>query len=224
MSIKRLSGRLEGVLTSHLTSAGRSFSAREDSRAFGGMIEQSITSDWNGICAAMNVVEHPGAGKKSIYDAAFQSNRRPIDIVGVDVRTKDLDEKRYSDGGVCSVGNLLQFMVQRNGILLIAEVGHKVSKRGSEHRVIAYVRVAPLHCLPEASYRIENLGTGQIRLNQSICECYDGIEWNRSNHQFYEILCPLAIGHYKKVVQTSTGRVKAIEAFIAGNYDSISLK
>ncbi len=143
MNTKQLSRRLECILTSHLNSIGRSVSAREDSRAFGGMIERSITDDWSAICAKVGVVDLADAGKKSIYDAAFQRKRRHNEIVGVDVRTKDLDAKRYSDGGVCSVNNLLQFMVQRKGILLIAEVGHKVSKRGPKQWVIDYVRVAP---------------------------------------------------------------------------------
>ncbi len=224
MHIKQLSSQLEKTLTSHLESAGRSVSAREDSRAFGGMIERSITDDWSAICAKLDVVDHADAGRKSIYDAAFQLRRRHNEIVGVDVRTKDLDERRYTDGGICSVKNLLQFMLQRNGLLLVAEVGHKNSRQRLEHRVIDYVRVAPLHCLPEANYRIENLGTGQIRLNQSIYQCYDGICWERSNQQFYEIFCPLAIDHYKKVSQTSRRRMNAIKAFIAGNYASISLK
>lgn len=223
MNEKRLCLQLERIVTEVLSSERKQYHAREDSRAFGGMIEQSITSNWNGICAAMNVMELPKAGRKSIYDAAFQLNRRSIEIVGVDVRTKDLDAKKYTDGGVCSVNNLLQFMVQRNGILLVAEVGHSASKQGTKQRVIDYVRVAPLHCLSEASYRIENLGTGQIRLNQSIDECRDTIDWTRTKREFYDILCPLAIKHYENVIRTSTKRVKAIETFSSGNYESISL-
>jgi hypothetical protein len=224
MILKKLCEKVERHIEDRLSAVGNAFDSREDSRAFGGMIEKAIADKWAGICASMRGTALPEPGKRTIYDVALKTTGRGSLLVGVDIRTRDLDEKKYSDGGVCSVKNLLQFMVRQHGLLLVAEVGHSVSKQSTKHRVIDYVRVAPLQCLPKASYRIENLGTGQIRLNQSISGCYNGINWDRSNHQFYEILCPLAIDHYRKVIQTSTGRVKAIKAFVAGNYDNISLK
>ena len=48
-------------------------------------------------------------------------------IVGIDVKTKDLDSKKYSDGGICAVGNLLKFLANDRGQFIIAELGHNQS-------------------------------------------------------------------------------------------------
>jgi hypothetical protein len=46
-------------------------SAREDSRAFGAMIEKRITETWVEICSLMGVVPLELPGRRSIFDCAF---------------------------------------------------------------------------------------------------------------------------------------------------------
>ncbi len=93
-------------------------------------------------------------GRRTIYDFACE-----IDgvLVGFDVKTKDLDATRYSDGGVCAVGNLLKYMANDAGVFMIVEFGHKDSDSKGTGRDIHYIRIAPFHTLPKDIYRIENL-------------------------------------------------------------------
>lgn len=58
-------------------------------------------------------------------------------LIGLDVKTKDLDGKAYSDGGVCSVDNLIQFLVRDRAILLLAEIAHQSD--GNRGRRVAEV-------------------------------------------------------------------------------------
>lgn len=148
-----------GELFSELLSG---ISEREDSRAFGAMIEKKITENWKKICADLGhePVEIPG--RRTIFDFACKVNGQ---LFGFDVKTKDLDSNRYSDGGVCAVGNLLKYLANDKGIFMIVEFGHNQSGSEGNTRDIEYIRVAPFHLLPQDCYRIENLGTGQVRLN-----------------------------------------------------------
>lgn len=61
-------------------------------------------------------------GRRTIYDFASRYNNS---FYGFDVKTKDLDSDRYSDGGVCSVANLLKFLANEKAIFVVAEFGHR---------------------------------------------------------------------------------------------------
>lgn len=90
---------------------------REDSRAFGAMIERKITQNWSMLCEKLNCEPVSTPGKRTIFDFACKIDGT---LFGFDVKTKDLDSKKYSDGGVCAVGNLLKFLAN--------------DKRGVRHR------------------------------------------------------------------------------------------
>lgn len=87
----------------------RTFPEQPDSRAFGASIEDAVVPAWPEVCAAIGVDPLPRPGRRTIYDAALLMDGT---LVGVDIRTKDLASGRYSDGGVCAVGNLLRWMVR----------------------------------------------------------------------------------------------------------------
>lgn len=139
-------------------------------------------------------------------------------VYGVDLKTKDLDKNRYSDGGVCAVGNLLKFMANDNGVFLIAEFGHTLSVPDSGIRDLEYIHVAPFHCLPASAYRIENLGTGQVRLNYSINQVWDEIEWDRTPKAFFDIFTELAITHYERVGRDAAKRKQSMIEFRKAGY------
>ena len=56
--------------------------------------------------------------------------------------------------------------------------------------------MAPFHCLPDNVYRIENPGTGQVRLNYTINQVWSEINWERTYYELFEIFCELAIIHH----------------------------
>lgn len=95
--------------------------------------------------------------------------------------------EEYSDGGVCAVGNLLKYLANDKGVFVIVEFGHNQSNEKSNIRDIEYIRAVPFHCLPSDCYRIENLGTGQVRLNYSINQVWEEIDWMRSYHTFFDV-------------------------------------
>ena len=194
-------------------------SAREDSRAFGAMVERIITSNWQEICSRLKVTPLDIPGRRTIFDCAYSDS----DLVyGLDVKTKDLDGTSYSDGGICAVGNLLKFLANDNGVFLIVEIGHSSSSNQRDKRDIEYIYVAPFTCLPADTYRIENLGTGQVRLNNSISEVFPDINWSRSNEEFYEIFSDLAITHYERVVGDAKKRIESINSFKKNGYRNFS--
>jgi hypothetical protein len=184
-------------------------SAREDSRAFGAMIERRITETWVSICEKMGVTPLRLPGRRSIFDCAFEYEGKTY---GLDVKTKDLDSTSYSDGGICAVGNLLKFMANEHGVFLMVEVGHSKSENANA-RDIQYIHVAPFSCMPYESIRIENLGTGQLRLNDSVKEVYELIDWSRTKDQFFEIFTALTLTHYKRVARDAQKRIDSINAF-----------
>jgi len=139
-------------------------------------------------------------------------------LVGVDVKTKDLDSTRYSDGGICAVGNLLKFLANDNGVFLLAEFGHNKSSERSERRDIEYIRVAPFVMLPQNAYRIENLGTGQLRLNYTINQVWDEIDWDREIDEFYDLFIDLSIQHYRRASRDAMKRIAALEDFRRSGY------
>ena len=189
--------------------------AREDSRAFGAMIERRILDNWQGICERCGFTPVDLPGRRTIFDFGFTIENR---IVGIDVKTKDLDTTKYSDGGICAVGNLLKFLANDKGQFIIAEFGHNQSSTTTDARDLEYIRLAPFILLPENSYRIENLGTGQVRLNYTINQVWDEIEWGREVKAFYDIFTDLAIKHYQRVGRDAQKRLQAIESFRRGGY------
>ena len=190
-------------------------SEREDSRAFGGMIQKRITTSWAKICSGLGFTALPLPGAKTIFDFACEVEGVKY---GIDLKTKDLDKNRYSDGGVCAVGNLLKFMANDKGVFLIAEFGHTLSDPDSGIRDIEYIHVAPFHCLPASAYRIENLGTGQVRLNYSINQVWDEIEWDRTPKDFFDIFTELAIAHYERVGRDAATRMQSMIEFRKAGY------
>jgi hypothetical protein len=72
---------------------------REDSRAFGAMVERQITANWDHLCSEMGYQALAIPGRRTIFDFACTIDGR---LFGFDVKTKDLDSSRYSDGGVCA--------------------------------------------------------------------------------------------------------------------------
>jgi hypothetical protein len=148
------------------------------------MIERRITQNWPTICRELGYEPLDIPGRRTIFDFACKVEGK---LFGFDVKTKDLDTTSYSDGGVCAVGNLLKYMANDKGIFVIAEFGHNKSGVKNESRDIEYIRIAPFHTLPSNCYRIENLGTGQVRLNYTVNQVWDEIEWERSYTEFFDI-------------------------------------
>ena len=217
MSYEKISENIEteiGYLFEELRSG---ISAREDSRAFGAMIEKRITENWQNVCTKLGYHAIDIPGRRTIFDFACSVDNT---LFGFDVKTKDLDSTKYSDGGVCAVGNLLKFLANDKGVFMIVEFGHDKSSDKNSSRDIEYIRVAPFHCLPENAYRIENLGTGQVRLNYTVNQVWDEIDWSRSYHDFFDIFCELAVTHYKRVKADAEKRIKSIEQFKHDGYQN----
>lgn len=215
MNLKQLCQSLESELDVLFQELRSGITAREDSRAFGAMIERRITQYWPEICAKHGFDALDIPGRRTIFDFAF---RLESHIVGIDVKTKDLDSARYSDGGICAVGNLLKYLVNDNGIFLIAEFGHNESSGKAGTRDLEYIRVAPFTLLPANCYRIENLGTGQVRLNYTLNQVWDEIEWDRDANSFYDVFTDLAIAHYQRVGRDAQKRIDSIIAFKKSGY------
>ena len=190
-------------------------SAREDSRAFGAMIERRITDNWENICEDVGAEPIVAPGRRTIYDFACRFEGA---FYGFDVKTKDLDSAKYSDGGVCAVGNLLKFLANDAGIFTVVEFGHNVAKEGTDLRDLEYIKVAPFHLLPSNAYRIENLGTGQVRLNYSINQLMDEVDWDRSFAGFFDIFTSLAISHYERVGRDAVKRADSMRKFRETGY------
>jgi len=210
MDLKKTSEQIEGKLSDLFEERKSGISGREDSRAFGAMVEKRITDHWEQICQDLGYTSMDRPGRRTIFDFAFKDTDR---LVGIDVKTKDLDSTRYSDGGICAVGNLLKFLANDKGIFLIAEFGHNKSSEKSNMRDIEYIRVAPFIMLPQNVYRIENLGTGQVRLNYTVDQVWDEIDWDRNVNEFYDLFVDLAITHYRRVSSVAMKRIGALERF-----------
>jgi hypothetical protein len=85
--------------------------------------------------------------------------------------------------------------------------------------------VAPLHCLPKNIYRVENLGTGQLRLNRRLDLAYPEMDWRRTKHEFFDILVDEATRAYEKFSDVATRRAKMLTEFKANGYTNyVSLK
>ncbi len=217
MNYETISEKIELELETLFAELRSGISAREDSRAFGAMIENRITQNWVSVCSNLGYQAIDIPGRRTIFDFACNINN---ELFGFDVKTKDLDSTRYSDGGVCAVGNLLKFLANDKGVFMIVEFGHDKSTTKNNSRDLEYIRVAPFHCLPENTYRIENLGTGQVRLNYTINQVWEEINWNRSYNDFFNIFCDLALTHYRRVKADAEKRIKSIQQFKDGGYQN----
>lgn len=105
-------------------------------------------------------------------------------------------------------------------VFVVVEVGHRIFGGDKSLRDIEYIKIAPFHMLPVDLYRIENLGTGQIRFNYPISQISDEIDWNRSLEEFFDLFVDLAIKHYEKVGEVSLERIDAIKLFKSNGYES----
>ncbi len=76
-------------------------------------------------------------------------------------------------------------MANDKGVFMIVEFGHDKSTTKNNSRDIEYISVAPFHTLPADTYRIENLGTGQVRLNYTINQVWDEIDWEKFYPDFF---------------------------------------
>jgi hypothetical protein len=219
MNLREVSEQLETKISELFEELRSGMSEREDSRAFGAMIERRITDNWDEICRGLNYRPLPKPGRRTIFDFAFEAEDQ---VVGIDVKTKDLDTTSYSDGGICAVGNLLKYLANDNGVFLIAEFGHNKALAETESRDLEYIRVAPFIMLPQNAYRIENLGTGQVRLNYTLNQVWDEIEWDREPNDFYDMFIELAITHYRRVSRDAANRIEALERFRENGYKNFS--
>lgn len=214
---KQVCETFENKITALFDDFQSGISAREDSRAFGAMIEKRITENWETICTTLNADFLQLPGRRTIFDFACKHHKV---LFGFDVKTKDLDSTRYSDGGVCAIGNLLKFLANDKGVFMIVEFGHTQSTEKHRGRDLEYIRVAPFHLLPENCYRIENLGTGQVRLNYTLNQVWEEIEWERSMTKFYDMFTALAITHYERVSRDAHKRITSLQDFRMNDYTS----
>ncbi|MEV3859658.1 hypothetical protein AB0J38_35795 [Streptomyces sp. NPDC050095] len=188
--------------------------AQPDSRAFGAHVEKAVKDSWEDLCGQWRADPLPEPGRRSIYDAGF---RAAGELVGVDFKSKDLAEGRYSDGGVCSVGNLLRFYAD-GANYFITEFGYALTGRTAR---FSYVRTAPFHVLPASMYRIENLGTGQVRLNGTLESCWGDIEWDRPLAGFLDLFLELAEAHYDRVARAAQARATTLARYRASGYTAL---
>lgn len=194
---------------------------REDSRAFGALIERTVIEARKTICQDLNMGCDTIPGKRTIYDFATKYNQT---LFGFDIKTKDISKGKYSDGGVCSLANLIRFLVNQKGVFVIVEVAHSQSDEDSSKRVIEFVRTTPLHTIPVRFMRIENLGIGQLRLNKRTDDLMEHIDWNKDPNDFIKEFIPLVTEHFKKVSQKATDRIKAINNFKESGFTNFKIK
>jgi hypothetical protein len=121
MNLREISNTIEQELAKLFDELRSGMAAREDSRAFGAMVERRILDNWEAICTRSGFTPVELPGRRTIFDFGFTIGGS---IVGIDVKTKDLDTTTYSDGGICAVGNLLKFLANDKGQFIIAEFGH----------------------------------------------------------------------------------------------------
>ncbi|MDR1818122.1 MAG: hypothetical protein LBR07_08170 [Puniceicoccales bacterium] len=214
LSIKELSLVVEAQIKTVFECKMTGLAPREDSRSFGGFIQKQITDNLAQICAGIGCEPEKLPGKKSLFDFAFRMNGRRV---GVDIKTKDADKGAFSDGGICTVENVLKFLANENGIFLVAEIGHVRASTDSLLRDIKYIHVAPFIGFPFDSYRIANLGTGQIR-SSSLAVMLEKIEWERTCSEFCREFADKIEEHYKKVSRDANERLQKIKQFKENGY------
>jgi hypothetical protein len=215
INFKQLSETVQRQIEKLFSDYQSGISEREDSRAFGASIESRIKTNWTKVCKELGYKDYPIPGRRTIFDFAFELNQTRV---GFDIKTKDLDEERYSDGGVCAVSNLLKYLANDKGVFMIIEFGHNNAKEGKNLRDIEYIRVAPFHTFPADTYRIENLGTGQVRMEYTLSQIWEELKWNRPYKEFFDIFCDKAIKHYERVGRVAEIRKNAIIQFRENGY------
>lgn len=190
--------------------------AREDSGSFGGSIEQRIVEAWPDLCAQQGWKAESRPGKRTIYDVACVASGTRL---GLDIKTADIDSEKYSDGGLCSVDHLLRFLAgkeaKKRGVLIVLEITHRRGS-GPGKRTIANVVAAPISAVPVGLIRIENLGTGQVRLDEPLGQ--STLDWHRTTDAFLEGFVSLAQEHYGRVEKDAQRRRSALATFAAGGY------
>lgn len=84
MNLKQISAQIEEKL-SEIFAEGRSsgLPAREDSRAFGAMVEEKIADNWDKICADLGYPPLERPGRKTLYDFAFQWEDATVGFGGI---------------------------------------------------------------------------------------------------------------------------------------------
>ena len=116
------------------------------------------------------------------------------------------------------------FLARGRRMLVIVEVGHKQTADNAETRLVQYVALAPIHALPADAFRIENLGTGQLRLNATVRDLANRIDWSRDTSAFFDFFIDLAIDHYRSVSQTAEERIAKLERFRESGYRDLPSK
>lgn len=215
IDFRQLSESVQKEIEKLFTEYQSGISERENSRAFGAFIENKIKTNWTKICSKLGYKDYPIPGRRTIFDFAFQLGGT---CVGFDIKTKDLDKERYSDGGVCAVSNLLKYLANDKGVFVIIEFGHNLAKEGKNLRDIESIRVAPFHTFPPDTYRIENLGTGQVRMEYTLSQIWEELNWKRSYKEFFDIFCDKATKHYERVGRVAELRKNAIIEFKKNGY------
>lgn len=209
MTLKQFCSTLSTAVSAQLQGP---LAAREDARAFGGSLQERIEEHWADLCRQQGWRAEPLPGRRTIYDIACEMDGLRV---GVDVNTTDLDPGRYADGGICSVDNLLRFLAgrkaDRRGVLVVLELAHQSAPNNPQQRVVKSVTAAPLHTLPLDDFRIENLGTGQVRLNRLLADMQP--QWQRTTTEFLKDLVPLVKQHYDRVAADAQRRKAALEDF-----------
>lgn len=188
-----------------------SLAPREDARAFGAQAERAVASFWGVFVNGQGGSVVPAGGARAPYDLAALVDGA---LLGVDVTTTDFDPERYADGGVSSVDAVLRLLAgadpARRATLILLELEHAASGSG---RVVRNATALPLHVLPMSALRIENLGTGQLRLEQPLSELRDQAAWDATPSEFVVGLTALAIQHYERVASDARARITHLGAF-----------
>lgn len=190
MTLKQFCSTLSTAVSAQLQGP---LAAREDARAFGGSLQERIEEHWADLCRQQGWRAEPLPGRRTIYDIACEMDGLRV---GVDVNTTDLDPGRYAD---------------RRGVLVVLELAHQSAPNNPQQRVVKSVTAAPLHTLPLDDFRIENLGTGQVRLNRLLADMQP--QWQRTTTEFLKDLVPLVKQHYDRVAADAQRRKAALEDF-----------
>jgi hypothetical protein len=210
----QLCERLESDFTTKLKSSD--MPRYPDSRGVGGAIQAELLEGWDELCKGWGATPEPEPGPKTMYDAAFTLSNV---FVGVDFSAKKSAEGGYSDGGICSVADLLRFYIRTTGLFLVAQVRYSQTESNT---TADSVRVAPLHALPMANFSIANLGTGQIRLSDPLDETE--VDWGRSKETFLREFASIAKQFYADVGAQASRRAESVQAMVDSGFKSISIK
>ncbi len=217
---------LNNELEIYFSDSNKFIGKREDSRADGAQLEKKLLSYWPELCTKLGSKFGGIPGNRTIFDVSHSFKHN---FFGIDIKTKNLDPGKYSDGGVCSVANLLKFLEKNDTIFVILEIGHIKAKTGNAKRQILYAKTAPIHVMPfeledKKVIGIENLGTGQVRLKFKMNQIYDNLDWKRSKEEFIEYLVELAIGRYSVFGIQAENRVDLSKQYKRGNYENFPKK